>query len=60
MLRRVRNNFPNVDCYEKQIIFTPLFEKEGLGEIYQNKIPLDPPFSKGEVIFPFFKGGSFF
>ena len=30
---------------------TPLFGKEGLGEIFQNvnKIPLHPPLSKGEL-----------
>jgi len=27
----------------------PLFEKERLGEIFKDEIPLAPPFSKGEV-----------
>ena len=50
----------NRDC--ESILFIPLFSKEGLGEIWSikklllninnlwlNKIPLDPPFTKGEA-----------
>jgi hypothetical protein len=49
------------------VVLTPPFEKERLGGIdlknYFNKIPLNPPFSKGEVSsikspsFPLFQRG---
>jgi len=43
---------------ERVGVFIPLFRKEGRGEIL--KIPLYPPFPKGEVCSsPFFKGGNF-